>query len=226
MMSPDAPRPLGSSDTRSPSGLLASLPTSPRVAESVYDCGQEGHHPRITRPEVLLVVGHPSIGAALEALLRIEDRYEVRRAQSLEQVASGLDGWTADLALVDGVLVAAGRTEVLPMPTIVLSGNPHDGRRLAERFAQGQGWLRKDATAEEIRAAIDRALASGARRWSATIVMAVLLLAGVWVVVAWGPLPPRGGEVAKTARRKKKRPGPARASPLSRGSARRTSPPE
>ena len=87
----------------------------------------------------------------LEALLRIEDRYEVKRAQSLEQVASGLDGWSADLALVDGVLVPRGRIEVLPMPTIVLSGNPHDGRRLAERFAQGRGWLRKDATAEEIR---------------------------------------------------------------------------
>ena len=120
------------------------------MAESVYDCGQEGHHPRITRPKVLLVVGHPSIGAALEALLRIEDRYEVRRAQSLEQVASALDGWVADLALVDGVLVPGGRTEVLPMRTIVLSGNSRDGRRLAERFAHGRGWLRKDATAVEI----------------------------------------------------------------------------
>ena len=98
------------------------------MTPSVYDWWQEGHHPRITRPKILLVVGHPSIGAALEALLRIEDRYEVRRAQSLEQIASGLDGWVADLALVDGVLVQRGRTEVLPMPTIVLSGNPRDGR--------------------------------------------------------------------------------------------------
>src|SRR5439155_26537790 len=114
-----------------------------------YDWGQEGHHPRITRPKVLLVVGHPSIGAALEALLRIEDRYEVRRAQSLEQVASGLDGWPADLARVDGVLVPTGRTEVLPMPTIVLAGNAHDGRRRAERSAPGPGWLRKGATREE-----------------------------------------------------------------------------
>ena len=172
--------------------MLASLPTSPRVGKSVYDCCKERHHPRITRAKVLLVVGHPSIGAALEALLRIEDRYEVRRAQSLEQVASGLDGWLADLALVDGVLVPTGRTEVLPMPTIVLSGNPHDGRRLAERFAQGQGWLRKDATAEEIRAAIDRALAPGARRWSAAIVLAVLVLAVIVVVIAWYLLRLRG----------------------------------
>jgi AcrR family transcriptional regulator len=165
--------------------MLASLPTSPRVRKSVYDCRQEGHHPRITRPKVLLVVGHPSIGAALEALLRIEDRYEVKRAQSLEQVASGLDGWVADLAIVDGVLVPKGRTEVLNMPTIVLSGNPQDGRRLASRFALGQGWLRKDATAEEIRAAIDRALASGPRRWPLLVVVAVLVLAVIVIAVLW-----------------------------------------
>src|SRR5712691_7733786 len=192
MMSPDALRPLGSSDTRSPSGCSLLCPLPPCLALSVYDRGPEGHHPRITRPKVLLVVGHPSIGAALEALLRIEDRYEVRRAQSLEQVESGLDGWLADLALVDGVLVPRGRTEVLPMPTIVLSGNPHDGRRLAARFAQGQGWLRKDATAEEIRAAIDRALTPGVRRWSTAIVVAVIVLVVVVIAIAWYLLRVRG----------------------------------
>jgi DNA-binding response OmpR family regulator len=165
--------------------MLASLPTSPRVAQSVYDCAKERHHPSITRPKVLLVVGHPTIGAALEALLRIEDRYEVRRAQSLEQVASGSDGWAADLALVDGVLVQRGRTEVLPMPTIVLSGNPRDGRRLSALFAQGQGWLRKDATADEIRAAIDRALVPAARRWSVVVLLAALVLAVIVVAIAW-----------------------------------------
>jgi len=171
--------------------MLASLPTSPRVTESVYDCGWEGHHPRITRPKVLLIVGHPSIGAALEALLRIEDRYEVKRAQSLEQVMSGLDGWLADVALVDGVLVPSGRIEVLTMPTIVLSGNPHDGRRLSERLAKGRGWLRKDATAVEIRAAIDRTVTPRARRWTAAIVTA-LVLAGIVIVIAWYLLRLRG----------------------------------
>jgi len=154
------------------------------VTESVYDRAKERHHPRITRPKVLLVVGHPSIGAALEALLRIEDRYEVRRAQSLEQVAPGVDGWAADLALVDGVLVQRGRTEVLPMPTIVLSGNPRDGRRLSALFAQGRGWLRKDATAEELRVAINRALVRRARRWSVLLVVAILLLAVIAIALA------------------------------------------
>src|SRR5207249_9672926 len=118
--------------------------------------------------------------------------YEVRRAQSLEQVASGLNGWLADLALVDGVLVPTGRTEVLPMPTIVLSGNPHDGRRLAARFAQGQGWLRKDATAEEIRAAIDRAIAPRRRRTSPSILIAALVLAAIAIAIIWYVLAARG----------------------------------
>ena len=116
----------------------------------------------------------------------------MRRAQSLEQVVSSLDGWVADLALVDGVLVPKGRTEVLSMRTIVLSGNAQDGRRLSSRFAQGHGWLRKDATADEIRASIDRALASGTRRLSVAVVAAVVLLAAIVIAVAWYVMRLRG----------------------------------
>ena len=116
----------------------------------------------------------------------------MRRAQSLEQVASGLDEWTPDLALVDGVLVQKGRTELLSMPTIVLSGNPHDGRRLSARFAQGQGWLRKDATADEIRAAIDRAIAPRRRRIPPSILIAALVLAAIAIAIIWYVLAARG----------------------------------
>ena len=81
---------------------------------------------------------------------------------------------------------------MLPMPTIVLSGNPHDGRRLAQRFANGQGWLRKDATAEEIRAAIDRAITPRVRRRSTAIVAALLVLAVIVIAIAWYLLRLRG----------------------------------
>ena len=160
------------------------------MRKSVYDCGKEGHHPPITRPKVLLVVGHPSIGAALETLLRIEDRYEIRRAQSLEQVATGMEDWAPDLALVDGVLIKSGQREDLAMPAIVLSGNPQDGRRLSEQFAQGRGWLRKDATAEELRAAVDAALARRGgsavdlgRIAAIAVVAAVIALAIAWYLL-------------------------------------------
>ena len=134
-------------------------------------------------------MGHPSIGAALETLLRIEDHFEVRRAQSIEQAVAGLDSWPADLALVDGVLVPTGRTEELAMPAIVLSGNAADGKRLVSRFAEGRGWLRKDATAEELRAAIDRALRRrgpwarsdrGRRLVLVTVAVLFILLAIAW----------------------------------------------
>ena len=78
------------------------------------------------------------------------------------------------------------------MPTIVLSGSPQDGRRLAARFAQGRGWLRKDATADEIRAGIDRAIAPRVRRWSAAIVVAVLVLAVIVTAIAWYLVRSRG----------------------------------
>ena len=168
------------------------------MRQSVYDDAKERQNSRITRPKVLLVVGHPSIGAALETLLRIEDRFEVRRAQSIEQAVAGLEGWPADLALVDGVLVPNGRTEELAMPAIVLSGNAVDGKRLASRFAAGRGWLRKDATAEELRASIDRALRGrgpwlrsdrGRRPVLVGVAVAVLFIA---LAIAWYALQLRG----------------------------------
>jgi DNA-binding response OmpR family regulator len=127
-------------------------------AEAYTKAARKGRICGITRPKLLLVVGHPSIGAALETLLRMEDRYEVRRVQSPDQART--DVWTADLALVDGVLLDGGRMETLVIPTIVLTGSPSEGTRLAARLAEGRGWLRKDATADELRATIDRVLRS------------------------------------------------------------------
>jgi hypothetical protein len=108
---------------------------------------------------VLLVVGHPSVGSALETLLRIEDRYEVRRVQSLADSGVDRDQWTPDVALVDGVLLASTSGAALPVPTIVLSGNEQDGARLLTRLPDGRAWLRKDATAADLREAVDRVLA-------------------------------------------------------------------
>jgi DNA-binding NarL/FixJ family response regulator len=140
---------------------------------------------RITRPKVLLVVGHPSVGSALETLLRIEDRYEVRRVQSLAD--SGLDRnqWTPDVALVDGVLLGSTSVAALPVPTIVLSGNEADGARLLARVPDGRAWLRKDATAEDLREAVDRVVARPALpvRWL-PFVVAVLALVVVIAIVA------------------------------------------
>jgi len=133
---------------------------------------------------VLLIVGHPSIGAALEALLRIEDRYEARRAQSLDQVRAGLEGWPADVALVDGLLIETGKADTLTMPAIVLSGNAADGSRLAAQLPNGRGWLRKDATADDLRTAIDGALRRASAGRGIAITRPVLLAAAAAIVAA------------------------------------------
>jgi len=134
---------------------------------------------------VLLIVGHPSIGVALENLLRIEGRYETRRVQSLDHLRTAeADRWAADLALVDGLLIETGKAETLTMPAIVLSGNETDGARLATGLPKGRGWLRKDATAEDLRIAIERALRPGARIRDVGKAKLVLLAAAAALVTA------------------------------------------
>lgn len=133
-------------------------------------------------------MGHPGIGAALGTLLRIEDRYELRRAPSPEEAMARLGDRVADVAVVDGV-VKNGRMEELAMPAIVLSGNLADGKRLAARLAPGRAWLRKDATAEELSAAIDHAIKRPGTPSPTTALVTVLLSAivvvAVAVVLAW-----------------------------------------
>ena len=137
-------------------------------------------------------MGHPGIGSALETLLRIEDRYDTRRVQSLDQMMFS-DGWKCDLALVDGVIVESGRTEALVMPTIVLSGSAIDGQRLSARLRSGRGWLRKDATADELRSAIDRALGHARMRLpQKAVALAVAAAGAVAVLAALAALVPRG----------------------------------
>jgi DNA-binding NarL/FixJ family response regulator len=134
---------------------------------------------------VLLVVGHPSIGSALEALLRIEDRYEVRRVQSLADSAFVRNGWAPDVALVDGALLGSSGVVPLPVPTIVLSGNEADGTRLLSRLPDGRAWLRKDATAEDLRDAVERILARRAVGGRAIpFIIAALVLLVVIAIIA------------------------------------------
>jgi hypothetical protein len=135
---------------------------------------------RITRPKVLLIVGHPSVGSALEALLRIEDRYEVRRVQSLADSVSTRNGWIPDVALVDGALLGSASAPALSVPAIVLSGNEGDASRLLARVPDGRAWLRKDATASDLRDGIDRVLAR--RAVSGRVVQ--LAVAGLALVLA------------------------------------------
>ena len=132
---------------------------------------------RITRPKVLLVVAHPTIGAALETLLGMEDRYEVVRVQSLELAERALRRWKPDAALVDGVLLQDGGIAAVSVPAFVLSGSAAEGPGLVRRLPDGRGWLRKDATPAELHAAIDSVIGAPRTPLSRSAVVAAALVA-------------------------------------------------
>lgn len=137
-----------------------------------------------------MVVAHPVVGSGLETLLRLEDRYEVRRVPGFAETAALVPSWLPDLALVDGVLVRDGARPVIGVPTLVLSGSAVDGERLRHRLDDARGWLRKDPTPEELRAAIDRVLARSAPgRLARPVALAAVVAATVAaLILAWGYL--------------------------------------
>lgn len=135
---------------------------------------------------MLLVIAHPVIGSGIETLLRLEDRYDVRRVAGAAEAAA-LRDWKPTVALVDGTLLSANARIRLGAPTLVLSGTEADGRVLLQRLPEGRGWLRKDATAAEFAKMID-GIASGppaqrALGTLATIVLVLLVLAVILLVI-------------------------------------------
>jgi hypothetical protein len=140
----------------------------------------------LAQTRVLLVIAHPVIGSGIETLLRLEERYDVRRVASAGEAAA-LRDWRPDVALIDGTLLSSGAPVHLGSPTLVLSGTEADGRALLRRLPEGRGWLRKDATAAEFTKMID-GVASGPTSQVAlgtlgTIVLVLLALAVVLLVI-------------------------------------------
>ncbi len=137
-----------------------------------------------------MVVAHPVVGSGLETLLRLEDRYDVRRIARLDQAAALISSWPPDVALIDGVLLRDGERPALGVPSLVLSGSAVDGEGLQQRLDDARGWLRKDPTSEELRVALDRVLpsSSAASGMSRTTLIAVLAATAVAVSLGWGYL--------------------------------------
>lgn len=128
------------------------------------------------------------MGAGLETLLRLEHRFEVKRVPRFADAVPLLLTWGPDVALVDGVLLQDGDRPVLGIPSLVLSGSEVDGAGLGRKLDDARGWLRKDATPEELCAALDRLLDMplpliGLRRGT---LVAILAGGGVVVFLAWG----------------------------------------
>jgi DNA-binding NarL/FixJ family response regulator len=140
----------------------------------------------IVRAKVLLIVAHPVVGSGLETLLRLEERFEVKRVGRLVDTQVILAAWRPDLALVDGVLLQGGQRLELGVPSVVLSGSAVDGSGLVRMLDEPRGWLRKDATIDELADAIDRAL--GTPPLTSSTVVAALAVVLVGILLAWGYL--------------------------------------
>ncbi|HUG06627.1 MAG: hypothetical protein WEE03_11660 [Chloroflexota bacterium] len=140
----------------------------------------------MAQTKVLLVVAHPVIGSGIETLLRLEERYDVRRVASAHEAAA-LREWRPDVALIDGALLSGGARVHLGSPTLVLSGTEADGRGLLRRLPEGRGWLRKDATAAEFAKMIDgvasRPIAQVTLGTLGTAVLVLLVLAVILLVI-------------------------------------------
>ncbi|HKY52460.1 MAG TPA: hypothetical protein VJP45_14480 [Candidatus Limnocylindria bacterium] len=140
----------------------------------------------MAQTKVLLVVAHPVIGSSIETLLRLEQKYEVKRVASANEAAA-LRDWRPNVALIDGTLLSSGARIHIGSPTLVLSGTEADARALLRRLPEGRGWLRKDATAAEFAKMID-GVASGPATHTTlgtlgTLVLVLLALAVVLLIV-------------------------------------------
>jgi DNA-binding NarL/FixJ family response regulator len=152
------------------------------------------YRPAIGRPRVLLVVSHPSVGAGLETILRLERRYEVRRAATLAEAANWARSWPADLALVDALLLRSGARANLGVPALVLAAGAAEASSAQKYVDRPGGWAAKDAASADLVSAVERLLTRPAESAAGSlalfavgallVVLVALLLYLFWTAIA------------------------------------------
>ena len=143
------------------------------------------YRPAIGRPRVLLVVSHPSVGAGLETILRLERRYEVRRAAKLAEAASWARSWPADLALVDSLLLRGDARANLGVPALVLAAGAAEAASAERSLDKPGGWIAKDAPSADLVSAVERLLTRPAEASAGSLALVGI---GVLLVVLLGLL--------------------------------------
>ena len=143
------------------------------------------YRPAIGRPRVLLVVSHPSVGAGLETIFRLERRYEVRRSAKLAEAASWARAWPADLALVDALLLRGGARVELGVPALVLAAGAGEAAAAEQYVDKPGGWVAKDAASADLVSAVERLLTRPSETSAGSL---ALFAIGVLLVVLVGLL--------------------------------------
>lgn len=152
------------------------------------------YRPAIGRPRVLLVVSHPSVGAGIETILRLERRYEVRRAAKLSEAVSIARAWPADVALVDALVLRGGARSDLGVPALILAAGAAEAAGAERSLDKPGGWVPKDAASTDLVSAVERLLTRPAETTAGSlalfgigvllVVLAGLLLYLVWTAIA------------------------------------------
>jgi hypothetical protein len=120
------------------------------------------YRPTIGRPRVLLLVAHPTVGSALESLLRIEGRYDVRRLTKVADGVAAARGWQADAAVVDSAVLPPAEVVTLGIPSLVLLGDGESSEFMTNRLDRAHGFVRRDAPPHQLFGALDRVLPKAA----------------------------------------------------------------
>jgi DNA-binding NarL/FixJ family response regulator len=151
------------------------------------------YRPAIGRPRVLLVVSHPSVGEGIETILRLERRYEVRRAARLSGAVNIARGWPADLVLVDALVLHGEARAELGVPALILAGGAAEAAT-AERFLDKPGgWIAKDAASAELVNAVERLLTRPAEATAGSLALfgigiLLVVLAGLLLYLIWAAI--------------------------------------
>jgi DNA-binding NarL/FixJ family response regulator len=116
------------------------------------------YRPAIGRPRVLLVVSHPTVGAGIETILRLERRYEVRRTSTFSEAVAAARSWPADLALVDALLLRGETRADLGVPTLVLAASAAEATTAQRTHDEPRGWVATDAPSADLVSAVERLL--------------------------------------------------------------------
>lgn len=152
------------------------------------------YRPAIGRPRVLLVVSHPSVATGIETILRLERRYEVRRAAKLGEAVTIARGWPADIALVDALLLSGNQRSDLGVPALILAGGAAEAAAAERTLDKPGGWVAKDASSADLVSAVERLLTRPLETTAGSlalfgigvllVVLVGLLLYLIWIAVA------------------------------------------
>jgi DNA-binding NarL/FixJ family response regulator len=148
------------------------------------------YRPAIGQPRVLLVVSHPGVGAGIETILRLERRYEVRRAGKLADAINLVRSWPADLALVDALLIRGDARADFRAPALILAAGPAEAAAAERSLDNARGWLAKDAASADFLTAVERLLTRPPETAVGSLALfgigvLVVLLVGLLLYLIW-----------------------------------------